>query len=138
MIAYLDTSLVIAWVLNEDERCRLTEAHEQRGSSELMLIEGFRVLDRMRLRRELDDATLALAKGRFLALFNGLSLLPLDDQVKRRAAASFPTVIGTLDAIHLASAELWSQGTGEDVAVFSLDRQMNTCAKAMGLATPLG
>lgn len=138
MTAYVDTSVLIDWVLERNMVLEQAVAAGAVATSELALIEGNRVLDRHRLIGELDDEGAGVVKGLFRRLVGGMVLLPLDDQVKRRAAASFPTVIGTLDAIHLASAELWSQGTGEDVAVFSLDRQMNTCAKAMGLATPLG
>ena len=68
----------------------------------------------------------------------GISRLAMNDRVLRQAEGSFPLVIRTLDAIHLATAEEWSQDVGrQDVAIWSLDRQMNRCAGAMGFQTPL-
>ena len=62
----------------------------------------------------------------------------LSDAIKARAAGPFPTVVGTLDALHLATA---LAGIGTDaaatLALYSYDRQMNLCAKALGLAVPL-
>jgi hypothetical protein len=49
--------------------------------------------------------------------------------VKRRAAGPFPTVIGTLDAIHLASALLWQETEpGTDFRILTQDRQLALCA----------
>jgi hypothetical protein len=46
-------------------------------------------------------------------------------------------VVRSLDAIHLASALAWN-GNAEpgELQLWSLDRQLNQCAAAMGLATP--
>jgi len=54
-------------------------------------------------------------------------------KVTRRAAEPFPTVIGTLDAIHLASAALWvEQADRREATILTADRQMQQCALAMG------
>lgn len=54
------------------------------------------------------------------------------------AAGPFPTVIGTPDALHLACARRAAgQYHGQTLLVFSHDRQMNLCARALGFATPL-
>jgi predicted nucleic acid-binding protein len=135
MIAYLDTSAVLRWLVFQDET--LAGITGTLTSSELLLIEGSRVLHRMRLARELDDERLAAARTRFLRFGETITIIPLETAVKRRAAAAFPTGIGTLDAIHLASALLWAEHANETVAIFSYDRQMNTCALALGLAAPL-
>ena len=53
--------------------------------------------------------------------------------VRRRAAQAFPTIIGTLAAIHLATAILWAERDPEPLVVFTMDAQLRTCARAAGL-----
>lgn len=58
--------------------------------------------------------------------------------MKRRAMESFPVVVKTLDALHLATALAFHGTEGmEIVSVFSHDRSMNLCARALGLSVPL-
>jgi hypothetical protein len=63
-----------------------------------------------------------------------ISILEMDDSVKRRACESFPTVIGTLDAIHLSSALLWRGASVSGLAIFTYDKQLALCATAVGIA----
>ena len=55
--------------------------------------------------------------------------------VLRRAADPFPTPLGTLDAIHLATAILWREGRQEGPVMATHDGQLATAARAVGLAT---
>ena len=65
-----------------------------------------------------------------------LALVQIGPAVKRRAAGPFPTVIGTLDAIHLASALLWQEAEpGTDFRILTQDRQLALCARSLGLRT---
>ncbi|MCX7037611.1 MAG: hypothetical protein NT005_00455, partial [Spirochaetes bacterium] len=58
----------------------------------------------------------------------------LGPAVKRRAAGPFPTVIGTLDAIHLASAILWEEAEpNSDFSLLTYDKQLALCARALGV-----
>jgi hypothetical protein len=58
--------------------------------------------------------------------------------VKRKASGAFPVVINTLDALHLASAQIFSEAeASETVLIFSHDGGMNRCAAALGFAAPL-
>jgi len=44
-----------------------------------------------------------------------------------------PTELGTLDAIHLASALLWRETTAEDLVMATHDRALGLAALAHGL-----
>jgi predicted nucleic acid-binding protein len=55
--------------------------------------------------------------------------------VLRRAADPFPTPLGTLDAIHLATAVLWREGRSVAPVLVTHDAQLATAARAMGFAT---
>jgi hypothetical protein len=52
--------------------------------------------------------------------------------ILRRAALPMPTVVKTLDAIHLASALLFQERTGESPTFATHDHQQATCARALG------
>ncbi len=53
--------------------------------------------------------------------------------VLRRAAAPLPTPLGTLDAIHLATALLWSELRGQSPVMLTHDRALATASRAFGL-----
>jgi hypothetical protein len=50
-----------------------------------------------------------------------------------RAAQPMPTELGTLDAIHLASALLWKDATGIDPVMATHDGALGLAAQAHGL-----
>jgi predicted nucleic acid-binding protein len=62
-----------------------------------------------------------------------LDLIPLNVAVLRRAGSGFPTPLGTLDAIHLATALLWVENAATPLTLLTHDRQLATAARACGL-----
>jgi predicted nucleic acid-binding protein len=139
MNCYIDSSAFLRCLLNREDAGRRLSAFTKIGSSELTLIECSRVLERYRLENLVTDEQLAETREALQTAIGGLFLFEISAAVKRRASESFPTVIGTLDAIHLATALLWHQReSAEDLVLFSYDRQMITCARAMGLSLHAG
>jgi hypothetical protein len=138
VVAYLDSSVVLRHILLGEETIRHALACGRVISSELLEIECRRVLHRYRLEGHLDDDGFLEASKRLGEVLAGVSLLSLSATVKRRAAGAFPLVINTLDALHLASAQVFSEAeAGETVLVFSHDGGMNRCVVALGFAAPL-
>ena len=134
MKVYIDSSAVLAHILRGGTALGAVSA-EAAGASDLLVIECHRVLQRERMSGELDDHQYADAVGILEAITDGLHLIEMGPAVKRRAAGPFPTVIGTLDAIHLASALLWQEGEpGPEVQILTHDKQLALCAGAMGIA----
>jgi uncharacterized protein len=134
MRIYLDSSVLLRYLLTADETVvRIGSGHEL-ASSELIEIECRRVLQRERLEGRLDDSRYAAAIAALEQYLQMISIVELGNEVKRRAGGSFPTVIGTLDAIHLASALLWQENAGQAVSILTYDRQLALCAKALGIA----
>ena len=108
----------------------------ERGvSSALILTESLRTLDRLRLRSNLSDAEVA---GRFALITYYWSTRwkssEIDAAVFRRAAPSMPTELGTLDAIHLATALLWRDAIRPKLVMATHDRALALGALAHGLA----
>ena len=138
MTAYLDSSLVLQHILSGDQAIRHALEFPRIVSSELMEIECMRVLHRCRLSGALDDEGFVEAKCRLGELLDGIELLDLSRAVRQRSKEAFPLNVRTLDALHLSTALLFQgKADAESVQVFSLDRGMNLCARALGLGAPL-
>jgi predicted nucleic acid-binding protein len=106
-------------------------------SSALIAIESLRTVDRLRIRAGLSDAEIARRRATILNLINSLELIEIDSIVLDRAAQPMPTELGTLDAIHLASALLWKDAMGADPVMATHDGALGLAAQAHGL-TVLG
>lgn len=92
-------------------------------SSELIAADVLRTLDRLRLTAGTPERGLAGLREIAERSLAGLSLVPIDKVVLRRAGGPFPTPIETLDAIHLATALLWADYAG-DIVFLTHDRQL--------------
>jgi predicted nucleic acid-binding protein len=103
-----------------------------------MWIELARVLERTIQSGTLTGEQVAAVRQSFESTSAGMVRLKINEAVQRRAEGSFPLVIKTLDALHLATAMEWS-GTDrfQNMEIWTLDRQFNLCASAMGFVTPL-
>ncbi len=133
MIAYVDASVLLRVVLRQPNALREWTRIERGVSSTLVVTESLRTLDRLRLRAQLSDAEVALRREAVLAVIESLELIEIDATVLDRAAQPMPTELGTLDAIHLASALLWRETTGETLAMATHDRALALGAQAHGL-----
>ena len=135
MRVYVDSSVVLRHILNGDPALgAAASASDVVGSSDLLAIECQRVLQRERMAGHLDDRQYSEAVLLLEAILERLTLIEMGPAVKRRAAGPFPTVIGTLDAIHLASALLWQETEPEmDLRILTQDRQLALCARSLGL-----
>lgn len=76
-------------------------------SNEILKIECFRTIDRMRHSLRLSDDEIAEKYTLLHKAIRTIRFVKLDDAIIERSSQPFPTVIKTLDAIHLATALLW-------------------------------
>ena len=138
MIAFVDTSVVLRFVLEGDISLHQAFTATVTACSELLWIESMRVAQRLRLDGALSDTDLAEAVSRIVTFYSSFRVYLLDNEIKQVASGPFPTVIGTLDALHLACARRCARHyPGETLLVYSYDKQMNLCARALGFSTPL-
>jgi predicted nucleic acid-binding protein len=101
-------------------------------SSALIRVELLRTLDRLRLRTGLTDAEIARRRAVILQAVDLLELVEIDPVVLDRAAQPLPTEIRTLDAIHLATALLWREGSTAELVMATHDHRLGTAARAHG------
>ena len=133
MIAYVDASVLLRMALGQPDRLREWRQIEQGVASALVATESLRTLDRLRLRADLSDAEVAKHRATILSLLASLDLVEIDGSVLDRAAQPMPTELGTLDAIHLATALLWKEMTGSDLVMATHDVALAIGAQAHGL-----
>ena len=133
MIAYVDASVLLRVVLRQPNALPEWTQIDRGVSSALVTTESLRTLDRLRLRAQLSDSELALRRQAVLAVIASLELVEIDATVLDRAAQPMPTELGTLDAIHLASALLFRESTGEELMMATHDRALALGAQAHGI-----
>lgn len=131
MNAYVDSSILIRLLLGQAKSLTSWPDITAAISSELVRIECLRTIDRTAIRGVLDGETIAERRAAALDLFDRLVLVPIAPTVLARAADPFPTSLGTLDAIHLATA-LEVRGEFEQLVVATHDLELATAARAMG------
>jgi predicted nucleic acid-binding protein len=130
--AYVDTSVLLRVALGQADALPEWGQIDRGVTSVLARVEGLRTLDRLRLRARLADAEMARRRAIILQLLDSLELVELDSLVLDRAAQPQPTEIGTLDAIHLATALLWREGVHAELAMATHDIALATAAQAHG------
>jgi uncharacterized protein len=133
MIAYVDSSVLLRVAFGQANALPEWRDIERGVSSALVTTESLRTLDRVRLRVNLSDIEVARRRATILALIDSLELVEIDRSVLDRAAQPMPTELGTLDAIHLASALLWKDALGADPVMATHDKALALGAQAHGL-----
>ena len=132
MIAYVDVSVLLRVALGQPDALPEWSLIQQGVSSALVTTESLRTLDRLRLRVKLADAEVATHRATLLALIASLDVVEIDAVLLDRAAQPMPTELGTLDAIHLATALLWKEMTGESLVMATHDAALAVGAQAHG------
>jgi predicted nucleic acid-binding protein len=128
---YVDSSVLLRVVLGERGRLRIWPRITTAVSSELIRLECLRTIDRARLRLGLEDAQVADRRAAVLEAIEGFTLVPLSPSILERAAEPFPTVVGSLDAIHLTSA-LLVRDEFDALTLATHDRELAVAARAEG------
>ena len=133
MIAYVDASVLLRVALGQPDSLPEWSRIDRGVSSALVMAESLRTLDRLRLRVRLGDPEVAKRRSTILELVASLELVEIDAVVLDRASQPMPTELGTLDAIHLATALLWKELTREELTVATHDGALALAAQAHGL-----
>ena len=133
MIAYLDSSVILRMVLGQPDRLREWKILRVGVASALAEVECLRTLDRLKIREEIDDAEIATRREAVFRLVEEIEIVEPTRVVLARASQPFPTPLGTLDAIHLATALLWQEKERKDLVMATHDTALGMAARACGL-----
>ena len=133
MNAYLDSSVVLRLALGEPGRLEGWAGYELRVASDLAEVECLRTLDRLRLRQDIGEGEVVERREALFTLLEACELVELSPRILQRASEPFPVSLGTLDALHLATALLWRQERGESLLMATHDEALGQAARAFGM-----
>ena len=132
MIAYIDTSALLRIVLREPGALEELQAYEALVSSELIAIESARTIDRLRIQGSLTTAEAAARMRVVNGWLEAIDLVLLRPPVLSRASEPMPMPIGTIDAIHLATALIWRDRIGPLPEMATHDAALGAAARTFG------
>jgi predicted nucleic acid-binding protein len=130
--AYVDTSVLLRIVLGQPGALAGWSEITRAVTSALTEVECLRTLDRLTLTGALRAGDAPARRAAVYDVLEGIELVDVSRPVLARASQPLPTALGTLDAIHLATALLWrDQGEGP-ITIATHDVALGTAARAMG------
>jgi hypothetical protein len=132
MTAYLDSSTVLRHLMKQPASLAAWRLVRTPVSSRLTQVECLRTLDRMLVERRFGEDDLVRLREGLYGILATFEIVEVSRSVLARAAAPSPTTLGTLDAIHLASAMAWRDRTGANLALASHDAALALAARAQG------
>jgi len=135
MIAYIDSSVLLRLALGQRDRLAEWRTIERGVTSALVEVECLRTLDRLRLAEGLPETELVRRRETVYRLLESLEVVLPTAPILSRAAQPLPVALGTLDAIHLATALAWRERSETDLTVATHDARLATAARALGLHT---
>ena len=132
--AYLDASVILRVVLEQEPALPEWETVELSVSTEIVRVECMRTLERMWRERKLTDDSIREKRAAMTHFLRGMDLVAIDAAVIARASQPFPTHVATLDAIHLATAVLYAPvlpPSAQPLLFATHDTQLARAARAM-------
>lgn len=129
--AYLDSSVPLRKLLRQPDAIPDLTKWEF-FASQLVDVEVRRTLLRHYSERLLTAESLSRRLQEWQVFREAIDLVPISAAIVSRAAEPFPTLIKTLDAIHLATALVWARQTQESLVVLTHDRPLGIAASACG------
>ena len=133
MTVYLDTSVVLRVLLRQPNPISCWGQWQKAYASRLWRTEALRVVDRLRLAGEIDDLEVVRLRTAIGRVDQTLYVVALTDAILVRAEEPFPTVVGTLDSLHLATALALCRRNPID-RFLTHDLQLGRAAQALGFA----
>jgi predicted nucleic acid-binding protein len=128
----LDTSVVLRKLFGEPGALAEWSQVREAYASRVLLVEVGRVIDRCRLAGDIDDEEVEQLQREARRVLRSVEILALSERILVRAAGSMPTVLGSLDAIHLATAQELAT-TRAALVLATHDKQLARAARASGL-----
>jgi predicted nucleic acid-binding protein len=133
MTALVDASVLLRKLFGEPDTLAEWPDIESAYASRIVPVELGRVIDRCRLMDQIDDNDVAALHQEARRLLRSIDVLALSEGILRRAAEAMPTVLGTLDSIHLATALEIGRHIENPLVLATHDGQLARAARAFGL-----
>jgi predicted nucleic acid-binding protein len=133
LIAYLDSSVLLRIVLGQRDALREWSRVTRGIVSALAEVECLRTLDRLQVTERHSDEAIAARREAVYRLMESMEVVEVGRAVLSRASHPLPTMLGTLDSIHLATALLWNERMSAKIVMATHDAALAVAAKASGL-----
>ncbi|HEX8013340.1 MAG TPA: PIN domain-containing protein [Casimicrobiaceae bacterium] len=133
MIAYVDSSVLLRVILGQRDALKEWGRISQGITSALAEVECLRTLDRLRLTQGYADEVIAERREAVYRLMESIEVVEITYPILARASQPLPTALGTLDALHLATALLWKERAGKGLSMATHDTALAVAARASGL-----
>lgn len=133
MIAYVDSSVLLRVLLGQEKQLSEWKSIETGVASALVEVECLRTLDRLRLLAHVPESEIAVRRETVFRLLESMDVVEPSWLVLRRASQPMPAALGTLDAIHLATAQLWQESRGSNLVMATHDAALGLAARASGM-----
>jgi len=132
MNCYVDSSVMLRVLKGQKDAWSDWGRWEKAYSSALIRVECRRFLDRMRLEHNWTDDDVAIAGTQLRRLERTIARVRFTPAILERAAAPMPTLVKTLDAIHIATATLLRERLQPGLVFVTHDAQQAKAALALG------
>ena len=132
MTVYIDTSALLRIVLREPGALDELRTSDALVSSELIAVESARTIDRLRLQGSLTTEEASARLRTVQEWLEAIDLVLLRPPVLSRASEPMPMPLGTLDALHLATALIWRDRMGPLPILATHDTALGLAARSFG------
>ena len=129
---YVDSSVILRVLRGQKDAWKAWGQWKKAYSSMLLRVECRRFVDRMRLEHDWNEDDIANAGVQLRRLERVITRVRLSAAVVERAAAPMPTIVKTLDAIHIATAGLIRERLEPNLIFVTHDGQQARAARALG------
>ena len=133
MNLYVDTSALLRFALGEPGAVRELRAADRLVSSELLAVESRRTIDRLQRMGDLRPNEAARRLDVLATWIEAIDLVLLRAPILLRAGDPLPSPLGTLDAIHLATALVWRDRMDQALTLATHDAALGLVARGFGL-----
>ena len=132
MIAYLDSSVVFRMVLGQPGALREWRSVESGIASALVEVECLRTLDRLRLVEGIPETEIVRRREAVYRVLDAATVVEVTRPILARASQPLTVSLGTLDAIHLATAVLWREQSAAALVMATHDAALGLAARSAG------
>ena len=133
---YFDTSAWLKLYINEEGSDTVRELVDSYTivSSSILRTESFAAIKRRHTARQISKTTFAKLIKQIGADVDNIDILPLLDlHIRRAERIVLETNSATLDALHIASALVFSELSGEIISFLTADKRQAESAEQLGL-----
>jgi len=132
VIAYLDSSVVLRMVLGQPRALREWRSVGSGIASALVEVECLRTLDRLRLVEGIPETEIVRRREAVYRVLDAATVVEVTRPILARASQPLTVSLGTLDAIHLATAVLWREQSAAALVMATHDAALGLAARSVG------